>query len=102
LFFKEALTNVVRHSGATRVELSVQISQRRLFLSIVDNGRGFDPKTIPLGIGLNSQRMRAKALGAMLKIHSELGKGTGVFLEMPLSKIERHLPFRRKSRDLTT
>jgi signal transduction histidine kinase len=97
LFFKEALTNIVRHSGATRVELSLSISQKRLFLSITDNGCGFDINKVRQGMGLNNQRTRARSLNATLKIRSVPGNGTSILLEIPVGKLTRRLPFGMKA-----
>jgi signal transduction histidine kinase len=93
LFFKEALTNIVRHSEATRIELSARCSANQFQLSVVDNGHGFDPRTVRAGIGLNSQRLRAQALGGTVKIVSEPGRGATVHLSVPVGKMRRHLRF---------
>jgi signal transduction histidine kinase len=93
LFFKEALSNIVQHARATRVELAVQLAQRRLLLSIVDNGCGFDLKDARRGIGRNSQQMRVRALRGTCKIDSEPGRGTGMYLEVPLGKPRRRWGF---------
>ncbi len=44
LAFKEALTNVVRHSGASEVRLGIRVEDGQVRLSIADNGRGFSPE----------------------------------------------------------
>lgn len=85
LFFKEALANVVRHSRATRVDLSAQAADGRLRIGVVDNGIGFDRERVQSGIGLASQRQRARVLGGTLDIESEAGRGTRVRLDLPLA-----------------
>jgi signal transduction histidine kinase len=63
LFFKESITNILRHAKATQVELSAQAVGATFELVIQDNGKGFDPANVPAGMGLSSLRERAKQLG---------------------------------------
>ena len=59
LAFKEALTNVVRHSGATEVRLGMRLIGNRLRLSIADNGRGLPAGAARRGDGRPGQHARA-------------------------------------------
>ena len=59
LAFKEALTNVVRHSGASEVRLSIQVEQGQVRLTIADNGRGFSPGIHDRGNGRRGQHAGA-------------------------------------------
>jgi signal transduction histidine kinase len=89
---QEALNNVIKHARADSVEISMQaippvaIARERtwqgtIHLTIKDNGEGFDQSTKPNGhMGLASMRERAKAIGADLRITTELGQGTQVAL----------------------
>lgn len=81
---QEALTNVRRHSGASRVSMTVGASGGKLWAEVEDDGRGFGPET-PAGMGTRGMRERAHALGGSLKIEGEPGKGTRVRFEMALS-----------------
>ena len=83
LFFKEALTNVVRHARADEVEISAGVTGGVFELRIQDNGRGFDVANAPAGLGLHSLRDRAKSLGGNFTIESSPGKGTLVLLTIP-------------------
>jgi signal transduction histidine kinase len=83
LFFKEALTNILRHAKATQVELSAQITDSSFELIIQDNGRGFDPAKISVGMGLNSLRERAQQLGGVFSLASS-AQGTTLLLRVPL------------------
>lgn len=88
---QEALTNVARHSFATRV--SVDISQRNgeLHLEIADNGIGFDSDTILNGkstataLGLRGMQERALAVNGDINISSQPRAGTHILLAVPLS-----------------
>jgi signal transduction histidine kinase len=83
LFALEALHNVARHAGATRVALSLQAEDAGLRLSVEDDGRGFDPAQGARGAGLESMRRRAAAIGGRLEVRSAPGSGTRVVLDWP-------------------
>ena len=84
LAFKEALTNVVRHSGATEVRLGIQINQGELRLVIADNGRGL-PSGARTGEmdGLDNMRARIEKLGGRFEIAGAAGQGTTVQFQVP-------------------
>jgi len=83
--FQEALTNVVRHAQATRVDVRLQTDDREVYLEVQDNGRGFTPEAFPASkaLGLLSMRERAAGFAGAVNILSELGKGTTVQIRMP-------------------
>ncbi|MET0553992.1 MAG: two-component regulator propeller domain-containing protein [Vicinamibacteria bacterium] len=81
LVFKEALNNVVRHAACTRVGIALRVDGGSLTLSVVDDGRGFDPATARAGEGLASLRQRAAALGGTLAVTADAG--TSVVLTVP-------------------
>ncbi|MGA2788482.1 MAG: ATP-binding protein [Verrucomicrobiota bacterium] len=84
LVFKEALTNVVRHSGATEVRLGIQVKQGELRLFIADNGRGLpsNARTEEMD-GVNNMRSRIEKLGGRFEIAGEAGQGTTVRFHVP-------------------
>jgi NarL family two-component system sensor histidine kinase LiaS len=86
---KEALTNVGHHSGATAVDVQVRVDAAGMTLRIADNGQGFDvgeareraEKTSHFGLlGLNEQ---AEAVGGVVLVDSERGRGTLVQAQLP-------------------
>ncbi len=85
LFFKETLTNVVRHARASEVGLSARIEGGIYELRIQDNGLGFDVATAPAGLGLQSLRDRAAAVRGIFSIESAVGSGTVVSLKLPVT-----------------
>jgi signal transduction histidine kinase len=86
LAYKEALTNVVRHAGATEVRLSIQAEQGQVRLTVADNGRGFSPEVHTEEMdGMVNMRARIEKLGGRFEISSEAGRGTRVQFYMPLS-----------------
>jgi signal transduction histidine kinase len=83
LIFKEAVNNVVRHSGCGEAELDLRTEPGALVLRVHDNGRGFDASATPGGHGLISMRRRAEGLGGELRIASEPGAGTTLTVRIP-------------------
>lgn len=85
LAFKEALTNVVRHSGATEVRLSIRCENERLKMSIADNGRGFQANATAAGMdGIANMRARIEKLGGQFAITSTTDRGTTVRFDVPM------------------
>lgn len=83
LFFKEALANIARHSSAKTVELSLHPATDGFFkLIIADDGCGFDPATVNRGVGLNSLRERARAIGGTCVIETSPARGTRITLRI--------------------
>lgn len=77
---QEALNNAIRHAGASRIAIFItKGNEGSIGLSVRDNGNGFDEKNLP-GNGMNTMRTRAERIGKELKIESELGKGTYIFV----------------------
>jgi signal transduction histidine kinase len=85
---QEALTNVARHAEAKNCRVSIQRRRDRLEVTILDNGKGFDPETVGgtggrKGLGLLGMRERAAQLKGAVRIESAPGEGTRVRLELP-------------------
>ena len=79
---QEALTNIVRHSEAKSVNISVLIDGRGFEISIQDDGKGFDVSTgLEHHYGIINMKERARLIGAELRIESSPGSGTRVFLK---------------------
>jgi ligand-binding sensor domain-containing protein/signal transduction histidine kinase len=83
---QEALNNVVKHSAATKVRVSLKKTGRSLDVVVEDNGKGFatDAKRPTPGLGLVGINERARMLHARHEIRSAPGKGTTVVLQMNL------------------
>jgi signal transduction histidine kinase/ligand-binding sensor domain-containing protein len=85
---QEAVTNALKHAGASEVWVKLNTQDRRLDLRIVDNGRGFEQQDAfsSLGghFGLIGMRERAERLGGELRLASHPGEGTEVEVTVPL------------------
>ncbi|GBD89124.1 oxygen sensor histidine kinase NreB [bacterium BMS3Abin03] len=84
--FQEALTNIMRHSSATLVNISILKRERNLVLKIADNGIGINSKQEkdPKSLGLIGMKERAMIFGGEVTVEGIPGKGTEVTVEMPL------------------
>jgi two-component system sensor histidine kinase UhpB len=91
---QEALTNIARHSQATRVQITIdQVADacggQRVDISIADNGRGTDMRLPRTGLGLLGMRERVSALGGSIDLASELGGGFRVAASLPTTADHR-------------
>jgi signal transduction histidine kinase len=84
LAFKEALANVVHHSGATEVRFSLRVLNGQIQLTIADNGRGLAEggRTTAMD-GINNMRTRLEKLGGRFEMDSRAGDGTTVRFQVP-------------------
>ncbi len=90
---QEALTNVARHSGATKAGVVLERRGGYIHLIVEDDGRGFDPERAAppladqmLGLGLLGMRERTALVGGTMDIESAPGKGTTVFVRFPVDE----------------
>jgi signal transduction histidine kinase len=85
--FQEALTNIAKHAGATRVLVSLRRQRQHLTLTICDNGRGITPadRLKPHSFGLRGMSERARALGGTLNLSPAPGGGTMVVVKIRLA-----------------
>lgn len=86
LYFREALHNVLRHSGAARVEIRADEEAGRFRLVITDDGSGIPPEKMERPSTLRALRQRVEALGAEFQVDSGAGKGTRLELSIPLDR----------------
>ena len=81
---REALSNVARHSQATRASLRLARRGSEALLVLEDNGVGFDTSSDSNGFGMSNMRARAEHLGGTLVVESETGKGTTLRITFPI------------------
>jgi hypothetical protein len=91
--YKEILHNSVKHAGAKRVTIRLEVSDHHLIVQVADDGRGFDTRHASGGHGLRSLHQRASDLEGLVTIASQAGQGTTVTFTAPLPRPSRS-PFR--------
>jgi signal transduction histidine kinase len=82
----EGLTNVARHSGAARAQISLVMDGDALVVGVTDDGIGIAAGTAP-GVGLTSMRQRADELGGSLRVEPTRGGGTTVTARLPVAPV---------------
>ncbi len=81
---QESLTNIARHACASTVWVRLMEDEGQLLLHVVDDGRGFNPKSISAGYGLTGMRERIEAMSGILCVHAQPGLGTVVEVSLRL------------------
>jgi hypothetical protein len=82
---QESLQNILKHSEATEIKMQFKFTAATLFVSIKDNGKGFDvEKAVSNGSGLGLQNIKTRSnlIGAILSIESILNEGTTINIEL--------------------
>jgi PAS domain S-box-containing protein len=84
--FQEMLTNIARHAGARRVDVTVSEANQHLVLEVRDDGRGITDSELakPRSFGLLGMNERVTLLGGRISIRGEAGRGTTVTVSVPL------------------
>jgi signal transduction histidine kinase len=87
---QEALHNVAKHAGARNVAVLLHARHREAVVVVEDDGRGFDAAHVPdgsgnHGLGLVSMRERATLCGGTVDIDTAPGRGTTIFVRIPLA-----------------
>ena len=87
IIIQEALHNVLKHSKASKVEVSVNSEKNKIIAKVCDNGCGISKNAIKekKGIGMNSMEYRANQIGAEFKIEQNKPSGTCVIVTVDLN-----------------
>ena len=85
--FQEALTNVARHSNASRVSAVLTKETGKIVLTVKDNGKGIEENQIadPKAFGIIGMKERAHFLGGEVRVDGTPGKGTSITVSIPLT-----------------
>jgi signal transduction histidine kinase len=84
---QEQLNNIIKHAGATKVEIELNEKDNRIFLDITDDGCGFDPHTKTSGVGISNMLSRVRLFDGDLRIIS--GHGVGCTLKVSLPTLHQ-------------
>jgi two-component sensor histidine kinase len=83
LVAKEAVTNIVRHSGCSVAHIRLVMGSKEISLEVGDNGKGFVPSTPASGNGLMNMRARAERAGGTFTVDAVPGGGTRLYISLP-------------------
>lgn len=83
---QEALHNIVKYAHATDVKIELRVKKGQLLLVIQDNGVGFDLDQEKDGLGLKHMSERIDQLSGSFRIWSQVGKGTTIWVRVPLER----------------
>lgn len=88
--FQEALTNILRHAGATKIAIGLAVNGGVLSFSVADNGRGITPEELCRrdSYGIMGMRERAVACGGEISLQGTPGLGSLVRVQMPIAERE--------------
>lgn len=81
---QEQISNILKHADASRIDISLKEQRKNYWLTIKDNGKGFDPTAKRKGIGLNNIITRAEVFNGKVNIQS--APGQGCLLEVTFEK----------------
>jgi signal transduction histidine kinase len=82
---QEGLNNIVKHAGATSVNLHVIDKEEEIYMMLEDDGKGFNTSLKKEGMGLQNIHERAELLNGTVQIHSTAGEGTTIEVFIPIT-----------------
>jgi signal transduction histidine kinase len=85
---KEALSNALRHSRGTSIEVRVGCGASQAVMTVSDDGVGFDPSSPGRGLGLSNMANRVGSVGGSFRVDTAEGSGTVVRATFPLAAEE--------------
>ncbi len=87
---QELLQNVLKHAGASSAIVQVSYNEKKLYITVEDDGKGFDrlQPGYKEGIGLKNIESRVKALKGKTDLRSAIGTGTSVLIEIPCAEVK--------------
>ena len=83
LIVNEAISNAVRHAGASQLHISAEITDKTMMIRIRDDGQGFEARGNYSGLGLQNMHRRARLYGGIVEIDTAPGSGTSLSINIP-------------------
>jgi len=80
---QELLANIIRHANAHKAKVIIKSIKEQIVLSVIDDGKGFDPDTTVMGKGLIHIKSRVTSFNGQLVINSRAGAGTNISVIAP-------------------
>ncbi|MGL5793435.1 MAG: sensor histidine kinase [Waterburya sp.] len=81
---QESLTNIFKYAQATQVQIKLSRSHEQIYLTVTDDGKGFDPNQNQAGFGLRGMKERIAAVKGQLQLKTSPGQGCQIKVEIPL------------------
>ncbi len=81
---QEALTNIAKYAQATEVEIKLKVMETKVYLSVQDNGKGFELSQSKTGYGLQGMQERINTVEGCLQIQTAPGAGCRILVEIPV------------------
>lgn len=100
---QEAISNAIRHSGASRLTIHIRFAEREVRISVEDDGKGFDPRTLydsnarMMSSGFWTIRQRMTDLGGAFRVSTAVGHGTVVEMMVSYSSGKAHARGKNKT-----
>lgn len=82
---QEILQNAIKHSKAKNIDIRIKEEDLQLFISVSDDGIGFDDTAVTKSVGILNIKHRSKLLGGSAKWQSAVGSGTRVSIQIPIN-----------------
>lgn len=83
---QESVNNAIKYAQANQILISIKSNDAQIEILVSDDGNGFDPANTPTGNGLLNMKKRVREIGGRFSLHSEVGKGTTVSVQIPKQK----------------
>jgi len=80
---QEQITNILKHANASQITISLKDDLAFIYISIEDNGKGFDPEQKRNGIGVSNMLNRVESFNGELRIDSSPGNGCSLQIKVP-------------------
>lgn len=86
---QEAVQNATKHAHASEIVVKIELKPSNVTVVIKDDGRGFDPaERNEASFGIIGMKERVNMLNGSITIQSNLGQGTSIFVQLPISTNE--------------
>lgn len=81
---QEQLRNIIKYADCTSIKIGVFVQNNKLTMRIADNGKGFEPGQVKVGIGLANMKRRAELFSGKMHINSSPGNGCELLITIPV------------------
>ena len=90
---QEQIRNILKHSGASKVDILLEFTINEISVVITDDGKGFDKSTVKKGLGLTNIINRVENYNGTISLNTKIGKGCSLIATIPIGgndTVDRH------------